>query len=395
MTKYLFILILSITIFMICLGGCEQKITPPTAKSSGTNRLGDTSYVEISPPWSVPGSPRALLIGNDQLMYVADYENNQIHMMDAGGTILMSRSILHPLALAQNSKLDLYVCAEVVNPKTLDTMGAIYRINLVRWDTVYIAGIKIDTLLHDTSYVYRDTSYFYNHNIADAHMRLIYSEPARPQRRFVGIGILPKNGFLVARTGPDNSSFVDPDTRVLRFKPNEEFETPIGDLVTRASGGTAITDIRALTGLMVFPSSSDFILTQNSMQDAFGAIWMVYYETNDFIGWRPKYDPSISSQSGTDIVRPRRFLNATAAAYDKRRREIFVVDSELDSVVKFSLLGQFKSESFGKAITAQNGLPAISHPSGIAYSNDCTLYIADTGNKLIRRFRLSTQLQCN
>jgi hypothetical protein len=395
MTKNIIFLILVILVSAIVIGGCEQKITPPTPVQDSGGRLGDTSYVEIFPPWGVPGTPTAILIGNDQLIYIADYENNQIHMMDAGGTILLSKNILHPVALAQNSKLDLYVCAETINPKTLDTMGAIYRINLVRWDTIYIAGIRIDTLLHDTSYVYRDTSYFYSHNLVEAHTRLIYSEPARPQRRFVGIGILPGNGFLVARTGNDNSSFVDPDARVLRFKSNEEFETPIGDLVTRASGGTAITDIRNPTGIMLFPSSSDFILTQNSSQDAFGAIWMAYFETNDFRGWLPKYDPAKSSQAGIDFIRPRRFLNATAAAYDKRRREVFIVDSELDSVVKFSSTGQFKSESFGKSNTEKNGLPALSHPRGVAFSSDCTLYIADTGNKMIRRFRLSTQMQCN
>ncbi|MBI5475198.1 MAG: hypothetical protein HY964_00495 [Ignavibacteriales bacterium] len=396
MTKKIILIsfVLTVTAIVI-ISGCDPRIVPPQAVKDSDGKLGDTSYVEIFPPWNVPGSPNAILIGNDQLIYVADYENNQIHMMDAGGRILMSKDIMHPQAIAQNSKLDLYVCAETINPKTLDTMGAIFRINLVRWDTIYISGIKIDTLLHDTSYVYRDTSYFFNHNLAEAHTKLVYSEPARPQRRFVGIGILPGNGFLVARTGNDNSSFVDPDARVLRFKANEEFETPIGDLVTRASGGTAITDIRDPSGIMVFPSSNDFILTQNSSQDAYGAIWMVYYETNDFRGWLPKFDPAKSAQSGVDFIRPRRYINATAATYDKRRREVFILDSELDSVVKFSVTGQFKSESFGKSNTARNGLPAMNNPQGIAYSNDCTLYIADTGNRMIRRFRLSTQMQCN
>lgn len=388
--KYNYILLGLFLIF----AGCETKITPPDEGQQSTT-VGDTSYVEIFPPWGLPGGPRAILIGNDQLIYVADYENNKVYMMDASGTILKSRTIPHPISLAQNSKLDLYVGAETIAPNGVDTIGAIYRISLVRWDTTYVSGIQIDTLLSDTTYVLRDTSYFYYHDLEIAHIRNVYREPARPQRRFPGIGILPGNGYLVARTGNDNSSFVDPDARVLKFNNQDILETPLGDLVTRSTGGTAITDIRDLTGIMIFPSSSDFILTQNSSQDAYGAIWMVYYESADFRGWLPKFDPSRTDQRGIDFVKPNRFINATAAAYDKRRREIFIVDSELDSVVKFNRNGQFRSESFGKLKTSSERFPGLNNPHGIAYSNDCTLYIADTGNKVIRRFRLSTQTQCN
>ncbi len=385
---------LLILLIILIISGCEQKIIPPKDEGLATTQ-GDTSYIEIFPPWGLPGKPRAILIGNDQLIYVADYENSKIYMMDASGAILKSRDILHPVSIAQNSKLDLYVGAETIAPNGIDTIGAIYRLSLVRWDTTYIAGVRIDTLLGDTTYILRDTSYFYYHDLENAHMRIIYKEPARPQRRFPGIGILPGNDYLVARTGNDNSSFVDPDARVLKFNNKDILETPLGDLVTRSTGGTAITDIRDPTGIMIFPSSNDFILTQNSSQDAYGAVWMVFYETADFKGWLPKFDPSRSDQRGIDFIKTNRFINATAAAYDKRRREIFIIDSELDSVVKFNRNGQFRSESFGKYKTSSDRFPGLNHPHGIAYSNDCTLYIADTGNKVIRRFRLSTQTQCN
>jgi len=89
------------------------------------------------------------------------------------------------------------------------------------------------------------------------------------------------------------------------------------------------------------------------------------------------------------------FLNATGAAYDRRRREFFVVDSDLDSVMKFDRNGKFRSESFGRYKTTTDLFPGIRHPRGIAFSNDCTLFVADTDNKVIRRFKLSTQTTCN
>lgn len=392
----LFVLI----VLLFVAGGCEQRFDLSQLPDPGQAvSLGDTNYVEIYPPWVGFESPQAVLVGNDQLLYVADHDRNEIEMLDAGGTVLSRRSILHPTCLAQNSKLDLYVGGETIAPNGVDTIGAIYRIYLARFDTSYIS--RIDTVINGSTgdtlvtVTRRDTSYFANHALDRAETRIVWQDAARPGRRYTGIGIIPDNGYLVTRTGPDNSSFVDPDSRVLLFNRNDLLETPLGDLVTRPSGGTAITDIRNLTGIMIFPSSRDFIVTQSSDGIAYGAVWMVYQSTADFTGWLPKFDPSRADQRGTDFILPNRYQNATSAAFDRRRREIFIVDAQLDSVVKFNRNGQFRSESFGSAKSKSDLLPGLNNPRGVAFSNDCTLYIADTGNKIIRRFRLSTQTTCN
>lgn len=397
-------ILLGIAFGLALVAGCERRFDiGPLLQLANNQRqttpVGDTSYVEVYPPWGGFESPRAVLVGNDQLIYVADYGSNEIVMLDAGGTVLKrDASIMHPVSIAQNSKLDLYVGAETIAPNGTDTIGAIYRIFLARFDTTYVS--RIDTVigpLGDTTItpVRRDTSLFADHDLPAAHRRIIWQEPARPQRRYPGIGILPGNAFLVARTGTDNTSFVDPDTRVLRFNRGDTLITPVADLLTRPSGGTAITDIRNLTGIMIFPSSSDFILTQSTDGVVYGTVWMIYMNTIDFQGWVPKYDPANGAQRGTDIIRPYMFLNASAAAYDRRRREFFIVDSKLDSVLKFNQKGQFRSESFGRSLTSSGQFPALSSPMGVAFSSDCTLYIADTGNKVIRRFKLSIQTTCN
>src|SRR5205814_10610390 len=125
-------------------------------------------------------------------------------------------------------------------------------------------------------------------------------ELARPQRGFPGNGIIPGKGYLGVRTGPDKSSFYDPDSRVIRFNKGDTLITPLGDLITRSTGGTAITDVRDPTGLFVIPSSKDFILTQHSDGIAYGAIWMIFQSTIDFQGWVPKFDPSKPEQRGVD-----------------------------------------------------------------------------------------------
>src|ERR1043166_2456048 len=397
-------LLFGLAFALALLSGCDQRFSigpllELAKQQHRTTPVGDTSYVEIYPPWGGFESPRAIIVGNDQLIYVADYDKNEIVMLDAGGTVLKrDHSIMHPISLVQNSKLDLYVGAETIAPNGIDTIGAIYRIFRGRFDTTYIS--RIDPVigpLGDTTItrVRRDTSYFADHDLPNAHRRVVLQEPGRPHRRYPGIGILPGTAYLVARTGPDNTSFVDPDTRILRFNRGDTLITPLGDLVTRPSGGTAITDIRYVTGIMVFPASSDFILTQSTDGVVFGAIWMTFTNTIDFQGWLPRYDPANGAQRSTDFIRPYMYQNASAVAYDKKRREIFIVDSKLDSVLKFNQKGQFRAESFGQTVTSSGQFPGLNSPMGVAFSNDCTLYIADTGNKLVRRFRLSIQTSCN
>lgn len=388
--------------FMI-LSGCEKKFNLGLLPDPGpATVIGDTNYVEIFPPFGGFQDPRAITVGNDQLIYVADYASNQIVMMDAGGTILLRREILHPVSIVQNSKLDLYIGGEAIAPNGVDTIGAIYRMFLARFDTTYVAWIdtSVNRSTGDTTItpIRRDTSFYYHHDLEHARMRVAWQEPGRPRRRYPGIGILPGNGYLVAQTGPDNSSFVDPDARVWLYNKGDTRLTGLGDLITRPSGGTAVTDIRDPASLLVIPSSRDFIMTQKSTIStgiAYGAIWMIYQSTPDFQGWIPKFDPSRPEQRGADFVRPYRFQNATGIAYDRRRREFFIVDSELDSVVKFDRNGRFRAESFGRYKTASALFPGLDHPGGVAFSNDCTLYVTDTGHKVIRRFRLSTQSTCN
>lgn len=377
--------------------GCEQKFDLtqlPDARQVVS--IGDTNYIEITPPWGGFDDPRSVLIGNDQLIYITDYSRNEIVMMNAAGAVLSRRTILHPTAIAQNNKLDLYVSGETISENG-DTVGAIYKINLVRFDTTYISRYDTVVVGSDTSVIpiERDTSFYFYHDMVAARMRVIWQEPAFPKRRFPGITVFPNNEYLVARTGTDNTSFVDPDSRVLLFSKDDVLLTPIGDLVTRPSGGTAITDINQLTGIASFPNSRDFIVTQSIEGVAYGAIWMVYRSSPDFQGWLPRFDPSQEDQRGVDFIQRYRFQKAVAVAIDRRRRDVFIVDAALDSVSKFDRNGNFKSESFGRVKSATGQLPGIKNPTGIAFSNDCTLYIVDNGNKVIRRFRLSVQTQCN
>ena len=176
---------------------------------SGGNQLSqDTVFVEIYPPWGMLSSgiqfnePRAILVGNDELFYVADYGNDRVLILNAGGQVLAARSFRKPTALAQDTRLDLLVAAEVQRPNG-DIVGAIMRVHIVRD---------------------RQGNYYRHEQFATVPVETVWTESAWRDRRFTGLTVLPGNQYLAARVGPNNSSFIDPDARILLFNPGD---TPI------------------------------------------------------------------------------------------------------------------------------------------------------------------------
>lgn len=341
--------------------GCTEKFDLGSLAKQELPPSSDTSYVEFFPPWGGFNSPRTMIVGNDELFYLADYGNDRVVMMNAGGHILATRGFRRPTAITQDTRLDLLVAAEVDGPGGLP-IGAIIRIRLVRDRQGNFIG-------HD--------------RFATAPAETVWTEAASRNRRFVGLAAMPDNQYLAARMGPDNSSFIDPDARVLLFSRGDTMITPLGDLVTGV--GSGILYINKPTSIAAFPGRRDFVITQSSEGVAYGAVWMTYLKNPEFDGWLPKFNPERPEDRGVDFVRPQRFSEASGVAMDKRRGDIFIVDSRLDSVVKFDSRGRFRRESFGKRISP------LLRPSGIAY-HERFLYVVDTGNNIIRRYRLSTEL---
>ncbi len=110
-------------ILALAVSGCQEQLDLSTLPQQ-TDTLVDTSYVELFPPFSGFSGAEDILIGNDQLLYVADTKANRVVMMNRAGQILSEKSMLHPLSLAQDTRLDLLVGGEVALANG-DTAGAI------------------------------------------------------------------------------------------------------------------------------------------------------------------------------------------------------------------------------------------------------------------------------
>lgn len=355
--KYFILLLLPV------LFGCGDKfdLSQLTSGPGNANITGDTVYVQINPAWTGFNNPQDIIIGREPFIYVADTYNDRIVMLNLNGDILGTRHIKKPVALAQDYQLNLIVCAEldtVVNGQT-QTFGALYKIDLVAAQHQIATAPEIKLLPRPV-----DLNY--------------------PMRKYTGVCVFYNNSYYVARTGPNNSSFIDPDNSILYFSPKKLFGGGEGDtLVGRvpnidqlSSGLVSANQISSLTSFN--RKNIDFIETltgNNSLKTQ----WLTYVVTPVSANYQARLDPS----NGGALMTPNKFGQPEGSCIDDAGN-IYVADVQKDSVFKFTPFGD-ELQSFG-------GHAVFNGPYAVAYF-DRILYVADTGNNRILRFILSTDLR--
>ncbi|MGQ9643056.1 MAG: hypothetical protein ACUVT3_04280, partial [Ignavibacterium sp.] len=349
----IFITILSAVVFL----SCEDKFELPTISDLG-NITGDTVYVQLNPAWEGFNNPQDIYIGNEPFIYVADTDNDRIVMMNLAGTVLGTRTIKKPIAIAQDYQLNLIVCSEF---DTLgNTFGAVYKINLVAA----------------------------NHNIAEAPITRLLPRPNVPSDlktgiRYTGVAVFFNNSFYVARTGPNNSSIFDPDNSILVFQKKllsdgSKTDTLIGRLPSIEPIGTGLLTAYNISSLASFKKrNTDFIMTLTG-NTTFKTQWLYYNFASETPGYESKLSPGTNQMMSAN-----KFSRPEGVTVDNSGN-IYVADAERDSVYKFN--------SFGDELQSFGGPQLFNQPYAVAHF-DKTLYVVDKGNNRILRFILSTDLR--
>lgn len=351
------IILLLVTAFFL---SCADKfdISEIDTGDGNVNFGGDTVYVEVKPEWSGFNRPQDVMVGREPFIYVADTDNNRIVMMNLNGQILGIRSIKKPVALAQDYKLNLIVCAQ------FDTLGETYS-----------AVYKIDLVS-------------VSHQIAIAPITRLLPRPNDLNRQLVeytGACAFFNNMFYVSRKGPNNSNFVDPDNSLLIFIPKSfinsesEGDTLVGRVPNIDPLGQGPVSAYDISSLASFNNQSVDIIITLTGGTSFKANWLNYQITPI----DQKYVSNFSPGSGTDLVIPNSFERPEGCALDNSGN-IYIADAGKDSVYKFN--------SFGDELNSFGGPDVFNEPYGVAFFNK-TLYVADTGNNRILRFILSTEIQ--
>ena len=357
MKKYFKYLILLIPFFF----GCGDKLDSSQfiTNTQNVNTAGDTVYVQLSPSWEGFNNPQAILVGKEPFIYVCDTDNNRIVMLNTAGTVLGTKTIQKPIAIAQDYRLNLIVCAQFDTLST--TFSAVYKIDL----------------------------FAAQHDIANAPVTRILPGAADfnyPLRKYTAVAAFYDNSFFVARNGPNNTSIYDPDNSILKFQPKKYFNAGEGDtLIGRvpnidplSSGLISANGINSMTPFN--KRNVDFIATFSG-ETSFKSQWFHFFVS----AVDERYVSQFSPHDGTPFAQPNKFGSPTGSCIDQYGN-IFIADGSAakDSVYNFNQYGD-ELHSFG-------GPSVFTRPAGVAFF-DKTLYVLDAGSNKITRFILSTDIR--
>jgi len=179
-------------IVITLISSCTQKfdLTGIETGDGNVNIGGDTLFVQVNPVWEGFNRPQDIMVVREPFIYVADTDNNRVVLLNLNGEILGARNIKQPIALAQDYRLNLYVCAR------FDTLGVSYGA-VYKYDLVSVS-----------------------HQLETAPVKRILPrlvDFAQPQRQYTGAAVFFDNTYFIARKGPNNSNLIDPDNSILIF----------------------------------------------------------------------------------------------------------------------------------------------------------------------------------
>lgn len=377
---------LLIIVAVLFLSGCNEKskiVDPSSLPQASGQVVGDTTYIQLQPIWGGFYGPKGIRIGFDYILYVTEPDSNRVEMVELSGTkVGHSQYVKNPVAITEDRRFNLIIACE------FDTT--------VGTQTVTVAAIAKIRL------------YNCRHNISGAPVEIVHHESVQKQivrnvngdlmsgREYTGVAVLPDNSYYVTRRGNNNASPVDPDNMVLHFsKDDKQYSSDYIDLVPSllptGSGFSAINQLSGITTFNTKQFGTDFIVTQVDPTNAFKVKWFSFNPGSELAAptWSSKLSLDLSKYTMGKLpdILSNIFVSPQAVMVDDRSN-IYVVDSGLDSLMKFDLTGKLLHESFGPSKSAG----ALSDPSGVTYFNKI-IYISDTGHNRILRYELSTDFR--
>ncbi len=348
--------ILFLLLIVLWFSGCGDKLDLSTfpITNTGNINISDTVYVLQNPIWAGFNKPEAVFAGGDQIIYIADTKNNSIVQMDVAGgrygTFYFNNNVF-PKKIAQDGNFDLLIICDSI--ATLDTTSIVFRLKVVAGGGVLNQNTPVVRLLTSMRPTPSSNKY----------------------RKFTGITTFSDNSFLIARIGPEDPLNIDPGNALLKVKGRDSVIelTVLNGFQTSGNSFYSIENVSSI--LTIRNSTTDFIISR-STQDTSKLNKVIYFMYNSANG---TYDPKYTSTT-QDIVNIK-FGSPDAIVMDYNY-SIYVIDSYRNYLYKFNNGGKLLKESFGDTTIFKN-------PKGVSYFNR-VVYIADTGNDRILRYKLST-----
>jgi hypothetical protein len=382
----------------------------------------EVGYAALLPFWTDFDRPTDVFVGYDELVYVTDA--NGLHVLDRAGR--RSRDVI-PLSgavsVTQDRLLNVYVAARkdtvitAINPNITWNLPAVYKIRNANG-----AGPVefVQTLIHP----FMDAS----RAVSTTNLRFRLNRDRVDNDELVeitGIAVLANNDILISRRGPRNITGVGmaPDNTVLVYAENRDAQgrrmgtmrniTQIRNLNPNNSSLLSALGISDIVTFVAPPqrenmnSSLSFLVAQEA-QDInipFRVLWVDAVETPDGIEYRSngRLLNRDTTRANSFLYSESRFSRPTGLAVSAdARNHIFVVDAAKDSLFLFQSNG-FEGvlpppgSTQTKAVNVSfggrgSGPRQFNNPGGVAYFSR-VVYVADTGNNRISRFKLNTDFE--
>ena len=408
------------------LAGCEDllgsKQNDTTDKIFDAGRIepglvSEVEYIPLSPFFTLGGdlslldAPQDVYVGFDELIYVVDARG--LHVFDLAGRPALFLEIAGGgTSVIQDRRLDVYVTAR------RDTM-----LNGRNWN--------LPVIFHYTG-ITTGSPRLKNviwHPFDDDSRKFNRPDPISTDEEvdFTGVAVLRNNTIYVSRRGPinDRTSVILPHNTILTFNPEG---VNLGAILAlnpnRASLRSAINPTDVLTFVhppqrSSFQAEQHFIIAQSaspsgdpatvSRENAltFSVLSIRAVETNDGIEYRPdtqRLQSAFNPNAGQGFLYDEfKFLNPSdlALAADGTNY-LYVLDSAKDSLFVFTAAGiEGVAPPPGSQTTTPvpvsfggtgDGALNFNNPNGVAYF-DQIVYVADTGNNRISRFKLNTDFE--
>jgi len=378
------IVLLGLIFFLV---QCGRKIKLPTSLSVSGDKSLDTTYVQIWPEWTEAGelsfeSPEDIYVGYDTYLYIADTGNDRIVKMDRRGEFITQYAVPHPISVTQDPLLRLAVVSgdHKIYLKDILDEKPFYQ--------VFAFEAQMDTLVFVVDSTFVIDSTFYPDSLdtilVGADTLEVVVDTINTSIKAIAAFPIPADEYLFFTCDQTSHSVVRPGgekhqrDQISKFVP--EFEDTLlvfsyGDAAVEKGGdlGNTISP----SGIFTYPYKGYFRIAFTQGYTPHGAQIL-----NGM-----SYRPVISRTDSTELYFPGIFGLAEDVTVDEFDN-IYVVDVSRHSVLKFDSNGRLllKFGTFG------SGNKEFNRPQGIAYYNK-TLYVADTKNNRILRFKLSTDIR--
>jgi hypothetical protein len=402
-----------VVLSLFALGGCDvfgSKDDATTdeifdAGRSDISLLDEVEYVPLFPFFttSANGSqfdePTDVYVGYDEFIYVTD--RNGLHVLEESGRAATFFAIPGgATSVIQDRLLNVYVTAR------RDTVVANRSWNLP-------VVLKYEGIARGD----RTLSHIIWHPFDDDTRSRRDPEAADELVEFTGVAVLANNSIYVSRRGPNNNaaSVLSPHNSILEFN-------KAGFNVQRLPLNPSLPSLRSSIGptdVLTFvqppqresvPLNRSFIVAQQSQDGLplqFAVLSLVAVETTDGIDYQTdtqKLQAASFPDRGDGFLYDEfKFEKPSGLAFaGDASQYLFVLDAGKDSLFVFTSTGiEGVSAPAGSQSTIPvrvsfggtgDGSKQFNSPQGVAYANQI-VYVADTGNNRISRFRLNTDFE--